>query len=743
MNNTEITDSKMDTNELLENALWYARKGWHVLPMHSPAADGSCSCGHPDCGRIGKHPRIKDWLNRATTDEKTIVDWWTENPDANIGILTGEKSGIVVLDIDSQTGVDLLKLLMKVCEMTIPSVAALTGNGFHLYFAHPGTKVSNKQSLLPNIDIRGDGGCVVAPPSLHANGKRYRWEKSRHPMDHQLETMPDLLLDFIKIKGPGWIKEGTRNAYLFKFGAAFRGRGKEHQEVLKMLLWINEILCVPPLSESEVEKVAKSASKYEPNAESGENRETSIKSEDLIALATEVFQLFHSPDKVGYAVASINNRKVVMAVESRDFKEYLSKLCYDKFKRPAKPQPLQDTISVLKAQARYDFDEKEVHSRIAMEGNAIYIDLCNEEREVVQVTPSGWDIISSSPVHFLASKAAKPLPHPQKGGSINDLRKLINVKDDDQWIMVVSWLLKAFIPSGAFPILTIQGEQGSAKSTAAEIVKILVDPTKAPLRSLPQSKQDLYISAVHSWVLGYDNLSGMPPWVSDVLCCLSTGGGFSVRVLYSDNEETIFEAQRPIIINGIEDLATRNDLADRSLLIYLPAIPKEKRREKALILQEFEKAKPQIFGALLDAVSVALRNYQKVKLPTLPRMADFARWIVAAEPALPWEAGEFMKAYERNRKEALDVCFEGDILASVVRDFARAKNSWEGSATELLNELREFAPEDARDRNFPKAANRLSGRLRRIAPSLRNRGIDATEGPRTHGGKKRWIIQKK
>ena len=224
----------------------------------------------------------------------------------------------------------------------------------------------------------------------------------------------------------------------------------------------------------------------------------------------EEFELFHSPDKVGYAVISINDRKEVLPLRTQDFKEYLVKLCYDKLKIVAKSQPLQDTISILNAQARYDAEEKHVHSRIAMEGSTIYIDLCNEEREVVQITPAGWDVLSNPPVHFLNPKAAKPLPRPQRGGSINELRKFINVRDDDQWILMVSWLLKAFIPRGEFPILTIGGEQGSAKSTTAEIMKILVDPTKAPLRSLPLNKQDLYISAVQSWVLAYDNFRVYP-----------------------------------------------------------------------------------------------------------------------------------------------------------------------------------------------------------------------------------------
>lgn len=736
-------EKEFERESLLESALLYASLGWHVFPLHNPEHDGSCSCGDSDCNRVGKHPRIKEWQNRATTDEDIIRKWWEAYPNANIGILTGEKSGVLVLDIDSATGGRSFQFLMRLCPDIEISIAAKTGKGFHLYFAYAEEEMKNKQGILPNIDIRGDGGYVVAPPSLHHSGKKYRWEDNRHPKDQELKSMPECLVDFIKmpLKRKSKINEGSRNAHLFRIGAALRGKGKEHNEILEGLLKTNAMLCDPPLSDAEVKKIARSASQYDPNDEPGESRETSIKAEDIIALATEEFELFHSPDKVGYAVVSIDGCREVMPVKSEGFKELLTKLCYDKFKRPAKAQPLQETINILNAQARYDFDEKKVHSRIAMEGDTIYIDLCNEEREVVQITPAGWDIIANSPVHFLSPASAKQIPRPQRGGSITDLRKFINVRDNDQWILLVAWLLKTFIPRDECPILTIQGEQGSAKSTTAEIMKNMIDPTKAPLRSLPPNKQDLYVSAVHSWVLGYDNLSNVPTWASDILCCLSTGsGGFAIRVIYTVSEEAIFEAQRPIIINGIEDLATRNDLANRTILVYLPSIPKEKRRGKSVILAELEEAKPLILGALLDAVSVALKNFPKVEPSTLPRMADFTRWIVAAEPALPWEPGEFMKAYERNEKEALDVCFEVDTLASIICEFAKAKKSWDGNATELLKELREFAPEETNDRSFPKAPNRLSGRLRRIAPSLRAAGVDYKYGSRKHGGTRRLSI---
>src|SRR5262249_14772550 len=136
-----------------------------------------------------------------------------------------------------------------------------------------------------------------------------------------------------------------------------------------------------------------------------------------------------------------------------------------------------------------------------------------------------------------------------------------------------------------------------------------------------------------------------PPWLSDALCRLSTGGGLSTRELYTDDEEVLFDVQRPGILTGIEELATRSDLADRTITVHLPGIPESLRQPEAVFWAAFEAARPRILGALLDVVVVALRNLPGVRLLTLPRMADFAVWVSAAEPALGWQPGDFMKSY--------------------------------------------------------------------------------------------------
>src|SRR5262249_36836984 len=192
------------------------------------------------------------------------------------------------------------------------------------------------------------------------------------------------------------------------------------------------------------------------------------------------------------------------------------------------------------------------------------------------------------------------------------------------------------LPKGPFPVLCLHGEQGCGKSTLARLLRLLIDPNAAALRSEPRDPRDLIIAASNSWVVSFDNLSHLKHWLSDALCRLATGGGFSTRELYTDADEILFDAMGPAVLNGIEDLATRGDLLKRSIILTLETISDSQRRTEGDFWREFEVARPRILGALFDVVAAGLKALPTVKLTSLPRMADFARWVRACEPALGW-----------------------------------------------------------------------------------------------------------
>jgi len=162
------------TASLLERALRYAARGLCVFPVHT-VRNGPCSCGQ-DCGKdAGKHPRVKGGFKVATTDPKQIRAWWTKWPDANIGIATGAVSGIVVIDIDGPGGLAMLKQLESELGPLPSTPTVKTARGWHRYFKSPASGPAIPCSAGDGLDVRGDGGYVVAPPSLHASGHVYKW----------------------------------------------------------------------------------------------------------------------------------------------------------------------------------------------------------------------------------------------------------------------------------------------------------------------------------------------------------------------------------------------------------------------------------------------------------------------------------------------------------------------------------------------------------------------------------------
>lgn len=433
-------------------------------------------------------------------------------------------------------------------------------------------------------------------------------------------------------------------------------------------------------------------------------------------------ELFHTADREAYATVQVKDHRETHALEGGFFRDWLAELAYRRLGRPAQPQALDSAIGTLKAKALFDGAEKEVSVRLAQDGDAIYLDLGDAAWRAVRIDAEGWAVVTDCPIKFRRLQGMQALPDPTAGGTVAELRNFINLSDDD-WVLLVAWLVGALRPTGPFPVLELQGEHGTAKSTTSEIIRALVDPNMCALRAAPQNERDLMIAAKNGWVIAYDNLSSIKLWLSNALCRVSTGGGFATRQLYTNQDETLINVQRPVLFNGIEELATRSDLLDRAVCLTLRPIHPSQRRVKEELLTEFELARPRILGALLTVVAAAIRNYPATELSELPRMADFAKWLVAAEPALPWPAGTFLRCYEANRTEAQHRALESNPVGLLVVQLVENED-WSGTASDLMTALREEAATDDEALGLPRRPSTLSGILTRLLPNFRAFGID-------------------
>src|SRR5262249_54677454 len=229
-------------------------------------------------------------------------------------------------------------------------------------------------------------------------------------------------------------------------------------------------------------------------------------------------------------------------------------------------------------EAPFDGRGRAAHARGGALDDRLYLDLGDKAWRAVEISAAGWRVIANPPVRFRRAGGMQPLPVPVAGGSGETLRSFLNVRSDTGFVLVGALALAVFATRGPDAVVALSGEQGSAKSTFSAILRALLDPNTAPLRALPREDRDLFIAATNGHLLAFDNVSGLPAWISDTLCRLATGGGFAVRQLYTDQDEGLFHAARPVILNGIEDIVARPDLADRAVFLTLEPIPEDRRR---------------------------------------------------------------------------------------------------------------------------------------------------------------------
>ncbi len=378
----------------------------------------------------------------------------------------------------------------------------------------------------------------------------------------------------------------------------------------------------------------------------------------------------------------------VLKIRSTEFKELIRKLNYDATKKGLNKNVLDEVINTISTIATYEGSIEEVHLRVCQKDRAIYYDLCRPDWSVVKVTKDGWEVLKSSPISFVRTADMKrlPLPNRKTCRSINKLLKHINIREDELPLLV-GWLLMTMqAGNGAYPVLVVNGPAGSGKSTACRMIRALVDPNQADLLAQP-SPDNLKVVSTGNHVLAFDNVSKVSPQLSDALCRIATGDHQTIRKLYSDNEAFTISIKKPIVMNGISDFVNRSDLASRSVKISLHKIDIRKTEEDAW--KEFNEDLPEIFAALLDGLSHALRNINSVKVNDMTRLADFCRWATASHTAYGWEESVFMDAYSENVRSSHSDTLEASPFAAALVELYDDKGGFHNRPTVLLTILEE------------------------------------------------------
>lgn len=480
----------------------------------------------------------------------------------------------------------------------------------------------------------------------------------------------------------------------------------------------------------DVAKTATNGGKRAENTSEGTGR--GPRQRDALIAAADTAELWHSPEKVAFATVPINGHLEHHRLEGVGFKRWIAGRFYEATGNAPAGQMLSDALRVLEVRAIETGPCHVPAYRTAWHEGCSWLDLCDKTWRAVRIDSKGWDIVDRPVVKFIRTETMAALPAPEAGYFLEELRGFVNAEDDD-YRLIVAWLLGALWGRAtAYPVLALGGEQGSGKTTMARLLRSIVDPSAVSALALPRDERDLFTMAMSGHVLSFDNVSKIDAWFSDAVCRLATGAGFLTRKLHSDSDPFWFHGSRPCILNGIPSLTDRADLAERALTVRLLRIDETTRQSEDDWWQEWEAAQPRILGALLDAVAAAVRTYDTIKLARMPRMAAFAKLMASAEAALGWSEGEFMAAYDANRKATTDAVFESDPVAVAIHKLMTAKDvtnrTWEGTATMLLAALNELVGEEARRSKFwPAKVNALGNAVDRASPLLRHKGVQVTK----------------
>ncbi len=442
----------------------------------------------------------------------------------------------------------------------------------------------------------------------------------------------------------------------------------------------------------------------------------------LIELADDRCELFHDPDRHAYARLDGGGHRECWPVRSDGFREWLSYSFYQRHGRAPTELSITTALATIEGKAKFDGEERLTHLRVASVGDAIWIDLCNDAWEAIEVTTTGWRLVDTPPLDFIRTSGMRALPMPVPGGSIAHLWDIANVPEGDR-LFVVTWLLECFRIATPFAVLELTGEQGSAKSTTQHYLRELVDPNRSNNRAAPRNVDDVFVSAGNAHLMSFENLSHLGAAYQDALCVLATGGGYATRRLFTNTEEMVLDLKRPIVLNGIAVIVTAQDLSDRTLHVDLPEI--RHRATADQIQAAFEAHRNSIFGGLLDVLAQALAELQTVRAEhvALPRMADFAQLGEAVYRVHGRPPGAFLLDYAERRRESVHRTLEASPVAMAMLAYMDENPAgFEGTIGRLHDVLTGYR-QDAEA--WPKSAKGMGDAFRRLAPALRQIGIRA------------------
>ena len=446
---------------------------------------------------------------------------------------------------------------------------------------------------------------------------------------------------------------------------------------------------------------------------------------------------FHNSVEETFVAVDKDKFYEVYRLEDKKYQMLIRKRFYDELGKAISKDNISQAIGVLEAKALYEGDELEVYKRCAEVDGVTYYDLCNKESTIIRIDENGWSIDESKQILFIRKNNMSEQVMPEYYEELLELLdKHFRFKSEEDRILHAVSLVTRLISDIPHPIEVIHGEKGASKTTTMRKNRSLIDPSPRDVISIPKAIQDLAITISNNYMPCFDNLDNISSDKSDLFCIASTGGGYSKRKLYSNDDESIVSFKSRITLNGINVIATKADLLDRCIVLTLDRIPEDERKEERLVWDSFNKDKPMILGAMFDVLSKAKRIYKTVNLTKLGRMADFTRWGYAVAEACGIGGEKFLEAYLNNQRKANQEAVDSSPIVTALIKYMNENKSFTGTVSQLLlclNQIAEDEQIDITSKLWAKEPNVLSRRLNEMKSNLELEGIYYDVSQKNHG----------
>lgn len=506
---------------------------------------------------------------------------------------------------------------------------------------------------------------------------------------------------------------------------------------------VSDVLKSNGITKSSINKTLKSQKKnVGTDGTSGTTQGLALLYEQLLPKVS----LYINQTKETYVLIPMEQSQKLVKISSTEFKHFLRREARTSANGAIiSADSLNQLVNQFDADAHVIGKSVSLENRIAKDREDFVYDMSNETGTVIRINKHGWQLDKSNPVLFKRETHQLPQVVPVKGGSLKNFLNLFSLTVE-QKILLAVWLVYMLVPSVPKPILYVQAEKGSGKSDLTRSLRSIIDPSSLPSLKEPNNEDRLMNQLYHHYLPLFDNINFMPKWFIRACCTAATGESEERRKLFTDDDVFILTYIRPIIINAINRLAIDYpDFQDRTLLLKLSRIPEDKRMEHSVLVDKVNELKPEVFGAILDALSKAMAIKPTIKLAKLPRMADFALWGCAIAEALGYTKEEFLDAYYNNMEEANEETIFDHVVAHSIYEFMKNQPYWSGTASKFLEELKEVAIDsniDIKDRLFPKSPSALSKRLNEIKSNLEDVGI-LVELPKQSAGIRTMTVTNK